>query len=78
MLNHLSSWNPTFTAESSRRDGASSGRRLASSERSAILAVRAPERTEANVASASTRVAAAVAMPDTATQSSARITTAVP
>ena len=52
------------------------GRSPASSERSAALAARFADRTDAKVANASTRVAPAVAIDETATQSTASITPA--
>ena len=57
--------NPTFCGGSSGREGISTGRRPARSERSAARAARFAERTDANVASASTSVAAAVAIDET-------------
>src|SRR3979411_3010915 len=53
--------HPTFWGAACTRVGTSSGRRLASSARSATRAERAPERTEANVATARISVPAAVA-----------------
>ena len=60
---------PTFCGGSSGRVGTSNGRSPASSDRSAARAARFAERTDANVASASTSVAPAVAIDETATQS---------
>src|SRR3954462_14031461 len=59
----------TLTGASSRRELVSSGRRPASSDRSAVRAALFAERTEANVAAASTRVPPAVASDEIVTQS---------
>ena len=69
--------NPTFCGGSSGRVGTSNGRSPASNERSAARAARFAERTDANVANASTSVAPAVAIDETATQSSATINAAL-
>lgn len=68
-LNHCSSPNMIFCAVSSRRDGISTGRSPASSDSSAARAVRLAERTEENVATASTSVPPAVASEEIVTQS---------
>src|SRR5438270_8370539 len=70
-LNHLSSRKPTFSGGSSSRDGTKTGRMPASKARSVALAARWLERTDANVAAASTSVPAAV--PSSATVDSSAI-----
>ena len=66
------STNPTLTAGSSRCEGMSSGRMPAMSERSATRAERFAERTDENVATASTSVPPAVASDEMVTQSAMR------
>src|SRR4051812_41216539 len=70
-LNHLSSTKPTFSGGSSRREGTRTGRIPASNARSVARAARLPDRTDANVAAASTSVPAAV--PSSATVDSSAI-----
>src|SRR5207237_2300075 len=67
--NHFASVKPIFCSGSPWRDVTSSGRIPARSERSAALAARLAERTDANVAPARTRVPPAVAKEEIATQS---------
>src|SRR5437764_8790139 len=66
-----SSPKPTFSVGSSKRDGTSNGRTLASNDSSATRADRFAERTDANVAIARTRVPPAVASDEMVTQSAA-------
>src|SRR3954451_15469257 len=68
-MNHLPSTKPTFCDSSCNRDGISRGRCVASSDRSATRDERLAERTDANVAPASTSVPPAVARAEIVTQS---------
>src|SRR3954451_2248122 len=68
-MNHLPSTKPTFCDSSCNRDGISRGRCVASSDRSATRDERLAERTDANVAPASTNVPPAVARAEIVTQS---------
>src|SRR4249920_3185438 len=71
-LSQRSSANPTFCGGSSGRDGMSSGRSPAISERSATRADLFDDRTAENVAPASTSVPPAVASEEMVTQSAKR------
>ena len=71
-MNHLPSTKPTFCDSSCNRDGISSGRWVASSDRSARRDERLAERTDANVAPARTSVPPAVARAEIVTQSATR------
>src|SRR5262245_38823908 len=71
-LNQRLSTNMTFCTGSSRREGASTGRRCSCSAASAIRAERFDERTDANVATASTSVPAPVTNEEIVAQSVAR------
>jgi hypothetical protein len=64
-----SSAKPTFTGGSSSRDGTSNGWLFAISDSSATRAARLAERTDPNVAAASTSVPPAVASEEIVTQS---------
>src|SRR3954471_1534765 len=64
-----SSTKPTFSAGSCMREETSTGRRPASSARSAVRAARLADRTDENVAAASTSVPPAVASAEIVVQS---------
>jgi hypothetical protein len=68
-LAQCSSAQVILSAGSSNRDGTSTGRSPASSARSAVRAARLAERTEANVPTASSSVAPAVASDEMLAQS---------